>query len=197
MIRLRAIRRGRGLRARALQLASPVISKDPVPGFVKVLLFRPAFFGTPVGRYGQAVFRGPGHWTIGERELFGAAISAGNACGYCTGVHRQIAVNCLGESTVNAVVDRRDEVPTDVGPTVTAMVAFLRQLSHDPDSLSAADVAGLRAAGIGDGAIREAAHAAALLEICNRVNTALGVDASTPEVNKRSAAMLLRRGYDR
>ena len=177
-------------------LALPLLSRGSSPGFVQVLLFRPGFFGTPFGRYAQAALRGPGHWTVGERELFGAAVSAGNACGHCTGVHRQIAVDRLGEPTVGAVVDRAGEVPADVGPALPAMVAFLRGLSHDPGGLSAADVATLRAAGIGDDAVREAAHAAAVLEIANRVNTALGSDAMTPGANRRSAAMLLRRGYD-
>jgi len=174
----------------------PFLSGDAAPGFVKVLMFRPGFFGTPIGRYGDAVLRGPGRWAIGERELFGAAVSAGNACGYCTGVHAQIASECLGESTASALIYETAAVPPDVEPTVPPMVKFLRRLSHDPEGLTTTDVATLRAAGISDDAIREAAHAGALLEICNRVNTALGVDAMTPEGNRRTATMLLRRGYD-
>ena len=54
----------------------------------------------------------------------------------------------------------------------------------------------MRAAGISDDAVREAAHAAALLEIANRVNTSLGVEAMDERGNRRAAAMLLRRGYD-
>ncbi|MCD2192071.1 hypothetical protein LQ327_01525 [Actinomycetospora endophytica] len=196
MIRLQAIRRGRGLRARVMGLLLPLLSGGTAPGFVKVLLFRPEFFGTPFGRYAEAVLRGPGRWTVGERELFGATVSAGNACGYCTGVHRQIAAESLGEPTVEALVDGTGHVPAGVDPAVPLMTAFLRRLSHDPDGLTTADVADLRAAGIGDDAIREAAHAAALLEIGNRVNTALGVDAMDDEGNRRTAAMLLRRGYD-
>ncbi|MDQ1531012.1 MAG: hypothetical protein QOE37_1117 [Microbacteriaceae bacterium] len=196
MIRLKVIRRGRGLRARVMGLLLPLVSGGSAPGFVKVLVFRPRFFGAPIGRYGDAVLRGPGLWAIGERELFGAAVSATNACGYCTGVHAQIATECLGEATVDALVHGTGEVPSDVGSPVVPMVAFLRRLSHDPDRLTAADVKTLREGGIGDDAIWEAAHAAALLEICNRVNTALGVDAMSPEGNRRAAAMLLRRGYD-
>ncbi len=194
MIRLRAIRRGRGLRARAMRLVLPWISGGAAPGFLTVLMFRPGFFGAPVGRYSHAVLRGPGHWSVGERELFGTVVSVGNSCASCTGVHRQIAVDCLGEPTVAAVVDRGDGA--DVRPDLAAMTAFLRRLSDDPDAVSATDVATLRAAGITDDAVREAVHAAVLLEVCNRVNTALGVDALDPEGNRRAAAMLLRRGYE-
>lgn len=196
MIRLDVIRRGRGVRAKAMNLLAPLVTGGPLPGFVKVLTFRPAFFGAPLGRYCQAVLRGPGRWSIGERELFGAAVSAGNACGYCTGVHGRVAAECLGEPTVDALVHRRGETPDDVDPALAAMVGFLRRLSHEPESLTPADVAALRAAGISDDAVREAAHAAALLEIANRVNTSLGIEAMDEKGNRRAAAMLLHRGYD-
>jgi uncharacterized peroxidase-related enzyme len=196
VIRLKVIRHGRGLRARVMGLLLPLASGGTATGFVKVLIFRPRFFGAPIGRYGEAVLGGPGLWAIGERELFGAAVSAANACGYCTGVHAQIATDCLDQATVNALVHDKGEAPAHLRPAVAPMVAFLRRLSHDPTRLTAADVETLREAGISDEAIREATHAAALLEICNRVNTALGVEAMTPEGNRRAATMLLRRGYD-
>jgi uncharacterized peroxidase-related enzyme len=195
VIRLAAIRRGREARAPTAG-RPPLASGGPVSGFVRVLGFRPTFFGTPIGRYGDAVLRGPGRWAIGEREVFGAAVSAGNACGYCTGVHAQIAAECLGHPVVDALVHRKAELPADVEQAVPPMLEFLRRLSRDPEGLTTADVATLRAAGIGDDAIREAAHAAALLEICNRVTTALGVDAMDSVGNRESALMLLRRGYD-
>lgn len=192
MIRLAVVRRG----GEAPPGTSPLDAAGAASGFVTVLRYRPDFFGTPVGRYGDAALRGRGRWTIGERELFGAAVSAGNTCGYCTGVHAQVAAECLGPATVDALVHGRGETPADAGRAVPAMVTFLRRLSREPDDLTTADVARLRAAGVGDDAIREAAHAAALLEICNRVNTALGVDAMDPAGNRRSALMLLRYGYD-
>jgi uncharacterized peroxidase-related enzyme len=196
VIRLDVIRRGRGLRAKAMGLVAPLVTGGPLPGFVRVLTFRPAFFGAPFGRYGQAVLRGPGRWSVGERELFGAAISDGNACGYCSGLHHRIAAECLGEPVADALVHRRTEAHDDVDPALAAMVGFLRRLSREPETLSPADVAALRAAGISDDAVREAAHAAALLEIANRVNTSLGVEAMDEKGNRRAAAMLLRRGYE-
>ncbi len=193
MIRLRAIRRGRGLKARLVGRALRIVYRGDAPGFVKVLMFRPGLLGTPLGRYGDVVMRGPGHWAIGERELFGAAVSSANACGYCVGVHSRIAADCLGDPVVDALVHGTGD---EAEPALSAMVTFVRRLSAAPDALTAADLEPLRAAGISDDAIREAAHAAALLEIANRVNSALGVEAMDPAGNRRAAAMLLRRGYD-
>jgi uncharacterized peroxidase-related enzyme len=174
--------------------------RGSAPGFVLVLLHRPSFFGRPLGRWADVVLRGPGQWSIGERELFGAAVSVANACGYCAGLHRRIAADCLGGPVVDAVIqsngDGNGPLPPGVGPEVPAMVGFLRRLSRDPDGVTPADLAGLREVGIGDEAIREATHAAVLLEVCNRVNSALGVEAMSDDGNARAAAMLLRRGYD-
>lgn len=166
----------------------------PTPGFVKVLLYRHEFFGGPVGRYGQVVLRGPGRWSMGERELFGGLISARNRCGYCTAVHCEIAGLGLGVAAVSGVVHDHD--PERVGPRVAAMVPFLRRLSAGSDRIDAGDVAALRDAGLDDEEILEAAHAAVLLEICNRVVNALGVEPMHVTQNRRAAAFLLRYGYD-
>src|SRR6201999_1020865 len=70
VIRLRAIERGRGLRLLVLLPVLRVLFGRPIPGFVKILLYRHEFFGQPVGRYAQEALRGPGRWSVGERELF-------------------------------------------------------------------------------------------------------------------------------
>jgi len=51
-----------------------------VPDIVKVRYYRPGFFGKPLFRLAQALLRGPSPWTVGERELFGAFVSARNQC---------------------------------------------------------------------------------------------------------------------
>ncbi|MGH3795077.1 MAG: hypothetical protein ACRDSP_09320 [Pseudonocardiaceae bacterium] len=194
MIRLPGIERGRGLRSRVLRPVLRLLFGRPTPGFVRVLLYRHRFFGKPVGRYGQAVLRGPGRWSVGERELFGGVVSIGNRCDYCTGVHCAIAGLDLGVAAVEDVLRGRD--PGGVGVRVAAMVPFLRRLSAGPDQIGAVDLWLLRSAGLDDEEILEAAHAAVLLEICNRVVNALGVEPMGIVQNRRAAAFLLRRGYD-
>jgi hypothetical protein len=47
---------------------------------VRMLLFRPRFFGKPFGAISQAVMRGPSEWQVWERELFAAFVSKVNQC---------------------------------------------------------------------------------------------------------------------
>jgi len=168
---------------------------QPTPGLVKVLLYRYEFFGKPVGRYGHAALRGPSRWSVGERELFAAVVSAGNRCGYCTRVHRAIAGLLLGARVVDDVVHGR--ALDRAGFRVAAMVPFLRRLSAGSDQVTAGDVLVLRCAGLDDEQIMDAVHAAVLLEICNRVVNALGVESMGADQNQRAARFLLRHGYDR
>jgi alkylhydroperoxidase family enzyme len=80
---------------------------------------------------------------------------------------------------------------------MAAMVPFLRRLSAGPDQVTAGDVLALRCAGLDDKQIMDAVHAAVLLEICNRVVNALGVESMGADQNQRAARFLLRYGYDR
>ena len=50
------------------------------PDVIKMLQYRPAFFGKPFGALLQQVMRGPSPWSVGERELFAAYTSSLNHC---------------------------------------------------------------------------------------------------------------------
>ena len=53
-------------------------------GFVsdvrKMLSYRPELFGQPFSEALQDVMRGPSEWSVAERELFAAFVSAQNQC---------------------------------------------------------------------------------------------------------------------
>jgi hypothetical protein len=46
----------------------------------KLLLYRRELFGDAMSAAFQAVMRGPSEWSVGERELFAAYVSAQNQC---------------------------------------------------------------------------------------------------------------------
>ncbi len=45
-----------------------------------MLMFRPELFGRPFSEALQQVMRGPSEWSVAERELFAAFVSAQNQC---------------------------------------------------------------------------------------------------------------------
>jgi hypothetical protein len=51
-----------------------------VSDVMRMLMYRPELFGSPVSEAFQDVMRGPSEWTVGERELFAAFVSAQNQC---------------------------------------------------------------------------------------------------------------------
>lgn len=50
------------------------------PGVVRTLRYRKEYFGTPWLNLTQQVMRGPGQWSVGERETFAAFVSQLNRC---------------------------------------------------------------------------------------------------------------------
>lgn len=52
------------------------------PDVVRVLFYRPDYFGDPFSAWTHAALRGPSEWSVGERELFAAFVSRKNQCRY-------------------------------------------------------------------------------------------------------------------
>jgi hypothetical protein len=46
----------------------------------RALRYRPELFGRPFSELLQEVMKGPSEWTVAERELFAAFVSARNFC---------------------------------------------------------------------------------------------------------------------
>jgi hypothetical protein len=79
-MRLEAVARGRGIRAKSKLTMIRLFSRAPAVDVVKTLEFRPGFFGAPYNALIQEVMRGPSEWSVGERELFAAFVSERNRC---------------------------------------------------------------------------------------------------------------------
>lgn len=89
----------------------------------------------------------------------------------------------------------RDWRTAPVGGRVRAMLAFLEKLTLEPATVTTADAAALREAGVSDAAAADAIHVAALFNIYDRMADTFGFDIPGPEGFAQSARMLLRRGY--
>jgi len=83
--------------------------------------------------------------------------------------------------------------PLDAGPK--AMLGFLEKLTVSPDDVGPADLAPLRAAGLGDQAIEDAIQVCVLFNIYDRLADSLGFHLPGPEGYAASGRALMQRGY--
>lgn len=79
-MRLARVRNGRGLKARFLLVFLTLAKRVRVPDILRVLLYRPEYFGRPYNEWIHAILRGPSKWSVGERELFASFTSRSNQC---------------------------------------------------------------------------------------------------------------------
>ena len=63
-----------------LFLAFMKVVAGHAPGVVRTLRYRKEYFGRPWTNLTQQVMRGPGEWSVGEREIFAAFVSHLNQC---------------------------------------------------------------------------------------------------------------------
>lgn len=82
-----------------------------------------------------------------------------------------------------------------VDDRLRAMLGFVEKLTLDPRSVSPADMAPLRGAGLSDDAIEDAIHVCALFNMYVRMADALCFDVPDAKGFEASAGMLLTRGY--
>jgi uncharacterized peroxidase-related enzyme len=94
---------------------------------------------------------------------------------------------------VQAVLDDWRAAPLDA--RTRAMLGFLEKLTLQPESLSAADVLPLRAAGLSDAAMEDAIHVCTLFSVYDRLADSFRFDIPDENGFAQSATMLLKRGY--
>lgn len=108
--------------------------------------------------------------------------------------HGAVASKAYGdEQLVRAALTEWRTAPVE--PKVRAALGFLEKLVLDPDRLSAADVAPLRAAGISDAAIEDAIHVCAIFSVYVRLADAFEFEIPDAREFDISARMTLKRGY--
>ncbi len=80
-------------------------------------------------------------------------------------------------------------------PELAATLVFLEKMTLRPDELVPADAAAVRAAGVSDAALRDAATVCALFSMIVRFADSLGWDVPSPERLAARAPAMLEGGY--
>lgn len=121
----------------------------------------------------NAIMYAPGGLPRAERELGAMVVSVTNGCVYCTSVHAQRFTQ-LSKRT--DTVEQVFTDPSTAGSTERerAIARFAQAVTLRPATLSAADIAPLRAQGLGDAEIIDLLHAVAIFGWANRLMHNLG-----------------------
>ena len=79
-MRLTILDSGHGLGKKALFAFIRAVSRQPVLDVIKLVSYRPDFYGEPMKRLTHEAMRGPSAWSVGDRELMAAFVSQINEC---------------------------------------------------------------------------------------------------------------------
>lgn len=109
-----------------------------------------------------------------EREMIAVTVSRANHCRYCVEHHAE-PLRALTKDEHWVAALRSDPAGAALTPRQRALVDYALKLTLRPAEMVEADVAALRAAGLSDAGIHDAAAVAAYFNFVNRIALGLGV----------------------
>jgi uncharacterized peroxidase-related enzyme len=162
-VRLPAVEHGHTRRAALLLRTVRLLSGETMDDVVRTALHRPAFWGRPFLDLVNAVMRGPSFWTSAEREHMAVVVSRLNECPFCDRVHSETTRLESGGQLHDGALR----------PEVVAVLPLLGKVTTSPGSVTAEDLAPVRAAGVPDDAVVDALHVVLIFNTVNRLANAL------------------------
>jgi uncharacterized peroxidase-related enzyme len=192
-MRLREIDQGDGVFYRLLIGCISFVSRMRLPDAARVAFYHKDFFGSPMGAWTHTAMRGPGTWSIGERELMAALVAKWNSCAFCVGAHGAVAAKEVQRPTLDAALANFRTAPISEGRKAT--LAFLEIVTLRPMQLTAENAKIVIDAGVSAEGLTDAIAVGALFSIITRYANALDFALPTADEFDRAASMLLKRGY--
>lgn len=165
----------------------------PAARLLDVFKLYPRLF-EPLVEYHQRLLREDSPFTVAERELLAAYVSAVNDCHYCAGVHEATARRFgVDASLLAQLLDNPATAP--VAERMKPVFCYVRKLTEAPAKITEAEVSTFFAAGWDDRALHDAVAVCALFNCMNRLVEGLGISAA-PDYYQVSAERLASdRGY--
>jgi len=112
--------------------------------------------------------------SIAEREIIAALVSGLNACAFCYGAHKTMAMAFgLPEETITALVDDINSAPID--EKLKPLLHYVRKLTLSPSKMVQGDADAVFAAGWPEEALHDAVLVCALFNFMNRVLDGSGI----------------------
>jgi uncharacterized peroxidase-related enzyme len=192
-MRLSILDHGHRLGTKLLFAMIRTFSRQPVPEAVKLVMYRPDFYGTPMKGITHEAMRGPSKWSVGDRELMAAFVSRVNECDYCVKAHTAVSAGAYGEQAkVAAALADLDTAPIE--EPLRATLRLLGKLTRE-HSVDVDDMRAVLAAGVTREQIEDALAVAFAFNTMNRLADAFGFVVGPPSAFESGAKYLLARGY--
>lgn len=196
-MRLRILDSGHGFGTKALFALIRTVSRQPVLDVVKLVKYRPDFYGGPMSTVTQDAMRGPSTWSIGDRELMAAFIAKANQCEFCVKAHGAVAQRAYGDGkTVSALLSDPGTASTlaHIKDPLRATLLMLGKLTRE-HTVSADDMRAVLTAGASRQQIEDALAICFSFNVISRLADAFQFSVPGPEAFDAGAKYLLVRGY--
>jgi uncharacterized peroxidase-related enzyme len=192
-MRLAILDRGHDFGSKLLFGVIRIASRMPVLDVIKLVRYRPDFYGRPMAVVTQEAMRGPSTWSVADRELMAAIVAKANECEFCTKAHAAVATGaCRDEARVAAVLSDLQSAPIE--EPLRATLRMLRKLARE-HSVTANDMREVLAAGASRAQIEDALAVAFAFDAITRLANTFGFSVPDSKAFQAGAKFLLARGY--
>lgn len=190
-MRLDILDRGHSFGTKALLRMIRLVSRQPVVDAVKLAFYRKDFYGA--GDLTHEAMRGPSEWSIGDRELMAAVVSAANESPFCIAAHSATSGLWYDDRTkVAAALADLDTAPIE--EPLRATLRMLGKLTRG-HTIAADDIREVLSAGVSRAQIEDALAVCLAFDITARLANAFDFAIATPAAMDAGARHLLKRGY--
>ena len=192
-MRLQILDTGHGFGTKALFALIRTVSRQPVLDVIKLVKYRPGFYGDPMSAITQEAMRGPSAWSVGDREVMAAFVANTNQCEFCVKAHSAVAAAAWRDAKkVSDVLSDFETAPIE--EPLRATLRMLRKLTRD-HTVDAHDMRAVLAAGASRQQIEDALAVCFSFNVIGRLADAFDFFVPGPAVFESGAKYLLARGY--
>jgi uncharacterized peroxidase-related enzyme len=192
-MRLSILEKGHSVGTKMLFVIIRLFSGHPVVDAVKLVTYRPDFYGGSMKRLTHEAMRGPSAWSVGDRELMAASISQVNQTEFCIKVHSAVAKRAYKDSAkVSAALADLDTAP--ISEPLRATVRMLRKLTREHTGAED-DMRAPLAAGVSREQIEDALAVCLAFNVTDRLADTFAFAVPGPKTLEAGAKFLLARGY--
>ena len=192
-MRLQVLDSGHGFGTKGLFAMIQTLSRQPVLDVVKLVKYRPDFYGGPMSAVTQEAMRGPSAWSVADRELMAAFIAKTNQCEFCTKAHTAVAEQASSHpETISDFLSDPDTA--SIQEPLRATLWMLGKLTRE-HSVNADDMRAVLEAGASREQVEDALAVCFSFNVIGRLADAFGFSVPGPAAFAAGAKYLLARGY--